>query len=451
MGLTDRTCQKKASGRDEWIPDAGRRGAGRLYLRITKAGARLFYFRYTSPDGGRVNLKIGEYDQEGSSKGRVSLRQAAEKADELSRLYQAGYKDLRTHLDREKRAREDAARAEEEARRRADEDARCGTLESLLNGYVEYLERRGKVDARDVKNLFKNHVLGAYPELCARKANAIRPAELRPVLAKIIDQGKGRTAAKVRSYVRAAYAAAIRAEHDPMAPASLLGFGLETNPADVLATLKEFNKAGDRTLDEAELRRYVLALDNYPDQMTRKVLKLALLLGGQRPTQLLRVRPVDVDLTAETITLRDPKGARTNPRLHVLPLFGEAKEIVSSLVQDHGTKAFLFAQTDEKPIYRELLSGAAAAISAKLQEDKISRAPFRLGDIRRTCETMLAALGVSSDVRAQIQSHGLSGVQARHYDRHSYAAEKRRALAQWGEKIRLIHDRSPKLGQAKSN
>jgi hypothetical protein len=40
--------------------------------------------------------------------------------------------------------------------------------------------------------------------------------------------------------------------------------------------------------------------------------------------------------------------------------------------------------------------------------------------IRRTAETLLASKGISRDIRAQIQSHGLSGVQVRHYDRHDY-------------------------------
>jgi hypothetical protein len=35
---------------------------------------------------------------------------------------------------------------------------------------------------------------------------------------------------------------------------------------------------------------------------------------------------------------------------------------------------------------------------------------------------------VPQEVRARLQSHGLSGVQARHYDRYSYVAEVRDAL-----------------------
>lgn len=58
-------------------------------------------------------------------------------------------------------------------------------------------------------------------------------------------------------------------------------------------------------------------------------------------------------------------------------------------------------------------------------------AQFQFSDLRRTAETRLAALGVSKDVRAQLQSHGLGGVQARHYDQYEYMDEKRAALEIW--------------------
>ena len=53
---------------------------------------------------------------------------------------------------------------------------------------------------------------------------------------------------------------------------------------------------------------------------------------------------------------------------------------------------------------------------------------FTVGDLRRTVETRLAGEKVSKDVRAQLQSHGLGGVQDRNYDRHDYLDEKRDAL-----------------------
>jgi hypothetical protein len=53
---------------------------------------------------------------------------------------------------------------------------------------------------------------------------------------------------------------------------------------------------------------------------------------------------------------------------------------------------------------------------------------FQLKRIRSGVETMLAAQGVSREVRGHLQSHGLTGVQARHYDGHDYMHEKGRAL-----------------------
>ena len=44
--------------------------------------------------------------------------------------------------------------------------------------------------------------------------------------------------------------------------------------------------------------------------------------------------------------------------------------------------------------------------------------------IRSGVETLLAANGVSQEVRGHLQSHGLTGVQARHYDGHDYMPEK---------------------------
>jgi hypothetical protein len=53
---------------------------------------------------------------------------------------------------------------------------------------------------------------------------------------------------------------------------------------------------------------------------------------------------------------------------------------------------------------------------------------------------MLAGLKVSSDVRAQLQSRGLGGVQQRH-DRHSYAQEKREALEAWAGHLARLQAR----------
>jgi hypothetical protein len=53
---------------------------------------------------------------------------------------------------------------------------------------------------------------------------------------------------------------------------------------------------------------------------------------------------------------------------------------------------------------------------------------FKTKRIRSGVETLLASARISGDHRGRLQSHGISGVQARHYDGHDYMDEKRIAL-----------------------
>jgi integrase len=83
----------------------------------------------------------------------------------------------------------------------------------------------------------------------------------------------------------------------------------------------------------------------------------------------------------------------------------------------------------------ETLSVVVSEISAEMRKAKEAREDFELRDLRRTAETMLASLKVPSDVRAQLLSHGLGGVQNRHYDHHDYALEKKQALERWARHL----------------
>ena len=53
---------------------------------------------------------------------------------------------------------------------------------------------------------------------------------------------------------------------------------------------------------------------------------------------------------------------------------------------------------------------------------------FATKRIRSGVETILAAARIGTEIRGRLQSHGITGVQARHYDGHDYLEEKRHAL-----------------------
>jgi hypothetical protein len=82
----------------------------------------------------------------------------------------------------------------------------------------------------------------------------------------------------------------------------------------------------------------------------------------------------------------------------------------------------------ERPATPGSISDALDEVVVAMVEAGEVREAFTPGDLRRTVETRLAAAGISGEIRAHLQSHGLHGVQHKHYNMHDYAAEKRMAL-----------------------
>jgi len=440
--LTDRTLQRKWSGKDEWLSDRGSRGAGRLVAKRAASGVT-FYFQYYL-NGRRRFLPIGSYDRKGE-RGKTLL-QARDQAQEWSVLMRSGVADLHglfedQELDRQRVRTEQAAEAARLAR-----EAKSSSLRQLLNAYADHLERSGKQAAADVRRIFQLHVYSVDPDLAERKAASIPVDDFVVLLAKLTEAGKGRTAGKLRSYLRAAYSLAMRAKTDPDAPLVMRTFGISTNPIASIGALSKYNRSRTRTLNAEELSQFVRRLQSLPATPKRDLVLLCLQLGGQRPSQLLRVRLVDLDLSARTITLYDPKGARAQPRTHILPVPDAALFILKSLADKatalpangDGKSPLLFTSDGHRGLRVETVSALVNSLASEMLVTKELRERFELRDLRRTCETMLAALGVSSDIRAQVQSHGLGGVQARHYDRHNYMAEKRSTLETWNQHLQAL-------------
>jgi integrase len=236
---------------------------------------------------------------------------------------------------------------------------------------------------------------------------------------------------------------------DPALPEAMRTFGIIVNPLASTAALSQFNRPRKRHLNALELGAFLRRLDGLSPGPKKDALELCLRLGGQRPTQLLRARDIDVDLPGSTITLYDPKGARTQPRVHMLPLTESTVEIVQrrldaiQLAKEEATRTgraanvlsagsmWLFSTDDCTAMREETISELAKNISEAMVKAGEAREPFQLRDLRRTAETMLAKLGTGPNIRGEVQSHGLGGVQKRHYDQHDYLEEKRAALQLW--------------------
>src|SRR6185437_7497877 len=194
---------------------------------------------------------------------------------ELSALYRSGVKDLHAHLAQAHAAAERERQAEEGARRQAKEEAERGTLKQLLQTYVAHLRSLGKSSAGDVENLLKNHVLNDG-ELARRKACGLSVDDFVDVLGKVVAARKGRTAGKVRSYLRAAYALALASKTDPAAPPVLKTFGIGANPLASVDALSKFNRTRHRHLSAAELGGVLKRVGKLPPSAQKDALDLTL-------------------------------------------------------------------------------------------------------------------------------------------------------------------------------
>ncbi len=414
----------------------GHRDAPRGFgLRITAAGTKAFILRY-QPGGKDRILTIGAFPA-------WSLKAARAQAAELRQAVDQGTDPLEAERARKAQAAAEQAEAERQRETRAKY-----TLSALCAAYVAHLDAQGKGrSARNAESCFKVHLLEAHPEIAGTPAREIAPDQIALIVRRVMETGKTRTAGVLRSCLNAAFTAARKAPYDTRLPAELIPFGVTTNPVEVIAAIPV--QRGERTLSAEELRAYLAALgDELPDQ----ALKLALLAGGQRTAQLLRARVRDYDRLHKTLLLWDGKGRRAQPRAHLIPLASDAAALVEHLVARASETAEKRAKRRHEapdPNPSLFLSRGRVMVDTtpgkRLKEiaAEITAEPFDLRDIRRTVETLLASLGISKDVRAHLLSHGLSGVQTAHYDRHDYLGEKRAALEAWERHLeRLIRGKA---------
>jgi hypothetical protein len=210
--ITDKGMQANPTGADQWLTESFGKGHGALLGRITPAGLRSFYFRYTGTKG-QVRLPIGPFHPKGNGENAFTTGQARDKAKDWSRLYREGCTDLRERfhqeeadkqqalvLERQRIADEQrqrmeatqAALAAEQRRitvRRLFDDWRTAELQPRLRADGK---REGRKDGGQyVLEQFTRHV---FPTIGATPVEDLRKADLLALLDTQKAAGKMRTA-----------------------------------------------------------------------------------------------------------------------------------------------------------------------------------------------------------------------------------------------------------------
>ncbi|MEX0624563.1 tyrosine-type recombinase/integrase [Saccharospirillum sp.] len=310
----------------------------------------------------------------------------------------------------------------------AKEDTTGATFGALLMAYVQLLESQGKYSARAVANAFAKDVQTPFPKLWNKQANQINLDDCVQIIGAIKEAGKPRQADKLRSYIRTAFSEAINARGDVNAPASMRAMKVATNPARDMRKVKGSSQARDRALSLAEFRAYWRRIQLL-DEPRRSLAMLHVITGGQRQQQLARVTLADIDRDAMTMTIMDSKGRRALPRRHTVPLLPQALELIDGIT---GGGAYVFSSNGgSTPIDIDYLNRITRRVCAEMAEaGELEGERFTAGTIRATIETRLMKkpYRVSSDVLARLLSHGLGGIQAKHYAHDSMHDEQQEAL-----------------------
>jgi hypothetical protein len=231
----------------------------------------------------------------------------------------------------------------------------------------------------------------------------------------------------------------MKARHNAAALPALRELRIIANPARDLTPIAGANRARDRALSLAELRAYWQRIRKSPEHAA---LRFHLLTGCQRVKQLARTTNTDLDQDTRTVRLLDRKGRRSEPRQHYVPIPPAAQKAMREM-QSGMAGPFLFTVTGgvSGMDYSGLSKRVRAIASAMLKAGELPGGMFTPGDLRRTVETQLAGAHTSKETRARLQSHGLGGIQDRHYNMHEYLNETRAALATL---YRLLTGRSKK-------
>jgi integrase len=197
---------------------------------------------------------------------------------------------------------------------------------------------------------------------------------------------------------------------------------LDQSPAESVP-LPSKEVAPDRVLGDDELVKVILAAREIGGPYGGIVELLA--LTGQRREEVARLQWQELDLAQRVCTL--PKSRTKNV----------SEQSMAVLKHADRRGQYVFSLLGTKPFSE--LSGA------KRRLDQLSGVTeWRLHDLRRTCVSGMARLGIAPHVADKILNHQsgtISGVAAV-YQRHEFLFERRQALDLWGAHIgKILGDR----------
>ncbi|MBL4919306.1 tyrosine-type recombinase/integrase [Szabonella alba] len=365
-----------------------------LYLVVQKTGAKSWALRYRF-GGKSVKMTLGRWPIMGLADARAAASRAIAKIEH-------GVNPV------------EEARAEKAKKEAIDRN----TVQALVTQFEKrHLRSLRSGDA--VLRQFNLHVLPVWGD---RDVQTITKRDVIELLDGITDSGRATTANRIRAYLSKFFNWCASRDVIDVPPT-----------LTVKAPVKE--RTRERVLSDDEIRWLWRACDagGFPWGAFGKLL----LLTGQRLAEVAEM--TDAEIRGDVWQLAS---ARTkNGRAHDVPLSGAATAALAAIervADEDGRVRFVFTTTGTSSVSgfsrgRAGLHKAMQEIAAKERGEPVEIPHWTFHDLRRTCATGLARLGIPVRVTEAVLNHvsGTGGGIVAVYQRHDYAEEKRRALDAW--------------------
>lgn len=291
------------------------------------------------------------------------------------------------------------------------------TVSQLVDEYIKKWAQPRKRSWKEDRRLLNHDVI---PAMGRKKAEIVTRRDIRLLLDSIIERGAPVTANRVLAVVRKMFRFAISRDI------------VQSNPCEAIeAPAKESSR--ERVLSESEIRTLWRELEGdalHMSESVRMVFRF-MLATGQRKGEVVGAEWDEFDLASGWWTIPAEKAKNGLP--HRVPLSPLALRLLKGIQKTNGDTEYLFPSSQgSKPIRDDAISKAV-----RRNESALNIAHFTPHDLRRTVASQMASAGISRLVISKILNHVDSGVTAV-YDRHSYDADKRKALNAWARQLETI-------------
>jgi integrase len=447
--LTDAAVRKYRGGRRRReIRDGGAQG---LYLIVQPSGAKSWALRYRRPGGRPAKLTLGSVDFSGQEPkdgpllgAPLSLRAARALAAEQHRQRASGVDIAARHI------------AEKRRNARAVADAAANTFPARARLFVEEHAREHTVRWRATARMLGLDYPRDGGEPTALKGGlALRwhDRELRAITGDdihgVVDEARQHGIPGLirrRDGISNAQARAMAAALSSLFAWAKNRRHISTNPCLDLYK-PPAPKARDRVLNvKADVRRadelrWFWSACGRVGSPYGILLKL-LLLTGCRLDELASMRWEE--LNDDLSTLHLPGDRTKNGKSHDVHLAPSARALLAGVKQIDGCN-HVFAGHGRKPISgwskrKHDFDDTMLEVARSKRGADVTIEPWRLHDLRRSCATGMAGIGVAPHIIEACLNH-ISGAKASvagTYNRETYEPEKRAAWQRWAAHVEAL-------------